>query len=88
MAVHLERTGAVTVVSDWYHSAMAMTLRLSEEQDRALEALARADGVSKQEAAVRAITDAADRRVHDARVRALSAAARERYADLLERLGR
>ena len=67
---------------------MAMTLRLTDEQDRALELLAKADGVSKQEAAVRAITDAAARRVHDDRVRELSAAARERYADLLDRLGR
>ena len=67
---------------------MAMTLRLTEEQDRALELLAQAQGVSKQEAAVRAITDAAARRVHDERVQELSAAARERYADLLDRLGR
>lgn len=67
---------------------MAMTLRLSDEQDQALEALARADGISKQEAAVRAITDAAARRLHEDRVRDLSASARERYADLLDRLGR
>lgn len=67
---------------------MAMTLRLTEEQDSALEALARADGVSKQEAAVRAIAEAAARRLHEDRVRGLSLAARARYADLLERLGR
>jgi predicted transcriptional regulator len=67
---------------------MAMTLRLTDEQDRALELLAQAQGVSKQEAAVRAITDAAARRVHRDQVRDLSAAARERYADLLDRLGR
>ena len=67
---------------------MAMTLRLTEEQDLALELLARAEGVSKQEAAVRAITEAAARRVHDERVRELSSTARARYADLLDRLGR
>jgi hypothetical protein len=67
---------------------MAMTLRLTDEQDRALELLARVDGVSKQEAAVRAITEAAARRVHEDQVRDLSVAARERYADLLDRLGR
>jgi len=67
---------------------MAMTLRLTDEQDRALELLAQADGVSKQEAAVRAITETAARRVQEDRVRELSAAARERYADLLDRLGR
>jgi hypothetical protein len=32
---------------------MAMTLRLTEEQERALALLAEADGVSKHEAAVR-----------------------------------
>lgn len=67
---------------------MAMTLRLNDEQDRALELLARAEGVSKQEAAVRAITEVAARRVHDERVQALSETARTRYGDLLDRLGR
>jgi hypothetical protein len=66
---------------------MAMTLRLNDEQERALILLAEADGVSKQEATVRAITEAAARRVHDDRVRELSAVGGERYADLLARLG-
>lgn len=64
-----------------------MTLRLSPEQDRALAELARAQGVSKQEAAVRAILETAERTVRPARVADLSAQARDRYADLLERLG-
>ena len=64
-----------------------MTLRLTEEQERALTLLAQADGISKQEATVRAIMDAASRRVHDECVRDLSSAARARYADLLDRLG-
>lgn len=38
---------------------MAMTLRLTEEQERALAMLAEAEGVSKHEAALRAIADAA-----------------------------
>ena len=67
---------------------MAMTLRLSPEDERALAALAEAEGVSKQEATVRAIREAAWRRGHEERVRELSAHGRERYADLLERLGR
>jgi hypothetical protein len=41
-------------------SGMAMTL--TEEQNRALTLLAGADGISKQEAACRAIVDAAARR--------------------------
>lgn len=67
---------------------MAMTLRLTEDQDRALTLLAEADGVSKQEAACRAIVDAAARRTRDAQVRQLSAKGRTRYADLLDRLSR
>lgn len=67
---------------------MAMTLRLSEADDRALELLAQAQGISKQEATVRAIRDAADRTLHESRVRDLSEQARARYADLLDRLGK
>lgn len=47
---------------------MAMTLRLNEDQDRALTLLARAQGSSKQEAAIRAIIAAASRVVSDAEV--------------------
>lgn len=65
-----------------------MTLRLTDEQDRALTMLAEAEGISKQEAACRAIVDAAARRTRDARVRELSERGRSRYADLLERLSR
>lgn len=67
---------------------MAMTLRLSEHDEQLLAALAEAEGVSKHEATVRAIRAAADRRVHRAKVRQASTAQRERYADLLDRLGR
>ncbi len=66
---------------------MAMTLRLNPEDERALALLAEADGVSKQEATVRAIHEAASRRLRRDKVASLSAAARERYADLLDRLG-
>lgn len=65
---------------------MAMTLRLTDEQERALALLAETDGVSKHEATVRAITEAASRRVKDDRVRRLSADGRSRYAELLDRL--
>ena len=65
---------------------MAMTLRLTAEQEHALSLLADADGVSKQEATVRAIMDAASRKVRGDRVAELSASGRERYAALLARL--
>ena len=66
---------------------MAMTLRLEPEDEKALTLLAEAEGVSKQEATVRAIREAAARRVREDKVSRLSAAARSRYADLLDRLG-
>ncbi|HOA28294.1 MAG TPA: CopG family transcriptional regulator [Arachnia sp.] len=66
---------------------MAMTLRLTPEDEQALALLAEADGVSKQEATVRAIREASARRVHEDKVRRLSESARVRYADLLDRLG-
>ena len=66
---------------------MAMTLRLEPDDEKALALLAEAQGVSKQEATVRAIREAAARRVHEDKVSRLSAAARDRYGDLLDRLG-
>lgn len=65
-----------------------MTLRLTDDDERALAVLADLDGVSKHEATLRAIRDSAARRAHRTQVGELSAAARERYADLLDRLGR
>lgn len=67
---------------------MAMTLRLNDDDARALAALAEEDGISRQEATVRAIHEVAARRGHERRVRDLSATARNRYADLLDRLGK
>lgn len=67
---------------------MAMTLRLTPEDERLLAALAEAEGVSRHEATLRAIRDAAARRGHEAKVAEFSARARDRYAEVLERLGR
>ena len=64
-----------------------MTLRLTPEDEQALTLLAEAEGVSKQEATVRAIHEAVSRRLRRDTVATLSAAARERYAALLDRLG-
>ena len=47
---------------------MAMTLRLTPEQDHALTLLASAQGTSKHEAVVRAIALAAARTIQDATV--------------------
>jgi len=66
---------------------MAMTLRLTPDDEDALALLAEADGVSKQEATVRAIHEAASRRLRQDKIHTLSAGARVRYSDLLDRLG-
>lgn len=65
-----------------------MTLRLTPDDEAALKMLADADGVSRQEATVRAIHEALERRGRAAKVKELSSKGRERYADLLDRLGR
>jgi uncharacterized protein (DUF1778 family) len=67
---------------------MAMTLRLTSEDERLLAALAEAEGVSRHEATLRAIREAAARKGHEVRVAGLSARARQRYVDVLDRLGR
>lgn len=51
---------------------MAMTLRLSAEEDRALVLLASAWGCSKQEAVKRAIAIAATRLLDDASIHSLA----------------
>lgn len=65
-----------------------MTLRLNDDDERLLTSLAEAEGVSKHEATLRAIRCAAERRSHRDQVRLASVDNRERYADLLDRLGR
>lgn len=53
-------------------SEMAMTLRLTQEQDTALSLLAQVAGVSKHEAATRAIMAAARRNLIDGEARRLT----------------
>ncbi|WP_115685558.1 CopG family transcriptional regulator [Corynebacterium senegalense] len=59
---------------------MAMTLRLSTEEDKALVLLASAWGCSKQEAARRAIVTSAARMLDDATVTALARSRAQEYA--------
>lgn len=65
-----------------------MTLRLTDEQDRLLSELARTENVSKQEAAIRAITDRAARLTQDGEVRRAARAAIADYGPLLDRLAK
>lgn len=66
---------------------MAMTLRTDEELERALTALAEAEGVSRQEVVRRAVLDRHERSGHAARVEESSTRLAERWGDVLQRLG-
>jgi hypothetical protein len=82
------------VVSQWYHSTgingsivnMAMTLRLTDDQDRALTLLAEMTGTSKHEAVVRAIISTAARTVDTEEVRELARSRVPEYADLVKKV--
>lgn len=65
---------------------MAMTLRLTDDQDRALTLLARAQGSSKQEAALRAIVSTAARTLADAEVEGLAREIVPDYAETRRRI--
>lgn len=65
---------------------MAMTLRLTEEQDDMLTELAQREGVSKQEAVVRLIIDRAKSDRRESEIRATTREIVEEYGPLLDRL--
>lgn len=67
---------------------MAMTLRLTPEEEANLTALAKARNISKQQAAVLAINETVARDLHKTEVSAAIEFAVTRYADVLERLGK
>lgn len=67
---------------------MAMTLRLTEEEQAALRERAEAEGISMQEAARRAVRDYVARGRHRERVRVAAERIMTAHADSLERLGR
>ena len=50
------------MVPTWYHFEMAMNLRLTAAQSKALKSAAAQDGISMQEAALRAIDNYTNRR--------------------------
>ena len=65
---------------------MRMTLRLTGDQDAMLTALADAAGITKQEAAVRAIIEQSARLAKDQDIRRLAREAVQQYGPLLDRL--
>lgn len=67
---------------------MAMTLRLSEDDQAALRERAEAEGISMQEAARRAVREYVARGGHRERVAAAAGLVMAAHAEALERLGR
>ena len=67
---------------------MALTVRTDDEMERALTALAEAEGTSRQEVIRRAVLDRYERSAHVARVDESASRLAERWADVLNRLGR
>ena len=76
------------LIPDWYHSAMALTVRTDEQMEQALDALVEAEGVSRQEVIRRSILDRYERTVHARRVAERTSRLSERWGDVLDRLGR
>ncbi len=76
------------MVSKWYRTRMAMTLRTDSELENALAELAEAEGTSKQEAIRRAVIEKRDRVLHRTRVDAIASDLLVEYAEALDRLGK
>ena len=67
---------------------MAMTLRLTDEEQAALQARAKTEGISMQEAARRAVREYVTRAEHRDHVDLAAGKVLDRHADAIERLGR
>jgi len=66
---------------------MALTLRTDDELEKALTALAEAEGASRQEIIRRAVLERYERSGHAARVQQSSERLIDRWGDVLDRLG-
>lgn len=67
---------------------MAFTLRTDEALERALDALAEAEGLSRHEVIRRAVLERYERAGHVRRVEESADRMIERWGDVLDRLGR
>jgi predicted transcriptional regulator len=81
------RRSDLIAVSKRYHHPVAMTVRTDDELERALTALAEAEGTSRQEIVRRAVLERYERSGHAARVQDSSARLIDRWGDVLNRLG-
>jgi predicted transcriptional regulator len=66
---------------------MAMTLRTDDELERALDALAKSEGLSRQEVIRRAVLERYERAGHQRRVAESAERMIDRWRDVLDRLG-
>lgn len=66
---------------------MALTLRTDDELERALDALATSEGLSRQEVIRRAVLDRYERAGHAARRSSSTDQMLQRWGDVLDRLG-
>ena len=66
---------------------MALTLRTDDELERALDALAKQEGLSRQEVIRRAVLERYERAGHRARVEEAAERLHDRWRDVLDRLG-
>ena len=67
---------------------MAMTLRLTDDEQAALKQRAAHEGISMQDAARRAVREYVDRGAHRDRVAEIADRVIDAHADALDRLGR
>ena len=74
------------VVSDWYRSVVAMTLRVDDELELALNELAETEGASKQEVVKRAVIERHRRTVRQAKLVQFADEFKVEYAELLRRM--
>jgi predicted transcriptional regulator len=70
----------------WYHLAMALTLRTDAELEKALDALAASEGLSRQEIIRRAVLERYERAGHRSRVQDAAERALDQWSDVFERL--
>lgn len=66
---------------------MALTLRTDDELEHALDELAAAEGLSRQEIIRRAVLERYERAGHRTRVEDSTSRMLERWGDVIERLG-
>jgi predicted transcriptional regulator len=66
---------------------MALTLRTDDELERALDALAESEGLSRQEVIRRAVLERYERAGHAKRVEESADRMIQRWGDVLDRLG-